>query len=334
MNKLIFTKDFIDKINENYSKSPEKWAYFWNLINHVENKRLVNMYEYWASNVPKPFLKKILPRLREPDSQNYKSARDELRIGFHLSQLGYPFEYEKDFSGLNPDFYIKQNSYEFIVEVVTCDISEDKMGEEKLSRDLIKRINKLSFNAGISTLKRTKLENQSQSKRIVFELKRWLKSHPEIKDKIDIEGFTFRLIQYNPKWQNVQLILTHPVEWVELNKVKDKIDEKVSKYSELIENLQIPFIVAPLPDFNTSVDLEDISIILLGRNNNWSKSKIINGNIGVADLSNDGLFMKRKFLSAILWCYYDFKNVSRMILINNPSATFKLPIDLNFKTNS
>lgn len=326
MKNIIFTKAFTEKIQQEYKRRPEKWKHLFFSATQEEAEFYRGELNNWAANVSPSVLDKMIVSLRKPDKHVH--TRNELRVCYHLSQLGLKFEYEKELDGKTPDLFVSSDDLNFIVEIFTANVSDFENAQTKLKGDLINRIKKLAGNAKLLISLNTQLIDYARNEFIVRNLDNWLSSKPAVGISLDCIGVNFQVIQYDERKKISPYFVSSSVIYPEANKLKKKIIKKVRKYHKISKKYSLPLIIAIIPDFHTGLTMEELANVVIGQDSKWSLNKFEKGNLEPADICKDGLFYD-KYLSAVIWVTADYYGKSIMQHLRNPLA--ELPIPANIK---
>lgn len=235
-------------------------------------------FEKHLKSLPESLSKRILVKLqKESDIGTFTSILAEVDFGLLFNRLGFKLEYEKKYSGKEPDWSLSIGNTTAICEVYRLGKSKNDQKLSDFQSELIEKVRLLEFNYFVKFGYLNKAVDFSKvdSNKIVSVLKEWLLSSPKIiGDKIEImNNFYFEVTRINTK--NNKLSCRDSARIIEFKSGKliqhdflndpNKITEKISKYNEIISKTGYPYFLCIALDFACGFEFEDFEEYFLGK---------------------------------------------------------------------
>jgi hypothetical protein len=199
-------------------------------------------------------------RRRRFDLENIGQTVNEIKVGMHLSSLGWKIEYEKSFDGLSPDWYVEESNGDgpLFVEVFTKRESDTEALAGEYIEDLRQGLRSLAIGAVISLrlyLAYDKIVwSDTLVNRILSEIKTWLSNRPPAKSILKIDRIEIELWDYSDHLKHVEFVATSNAFWVDPYPVRRMVEEKHRKYSDLCVKHKTSLIAACAASFSTAID--------------------------------------------------------------------------------
>ncbi len=240
--------------------------------------------------MPETLRRNAVEKLRS--DQAFFETYHELVVGHFLRSRGMWTEYEKDFNGQTPDWFVSRDGYSqgFIVEVFTANISDAENLANNQLDDFTRRIGSIPFDVGLHVafndgFDASKLQS-SRNKTIIKELKGWL-ANPAAKtgSQLCLDEYTFTVICRDKGFNSVQAGGFAKATCVNTIPLREKIEGKIHKYKHLVESRRLPLIIAVIPDFDAHYGPIEMRRILFGQ---AFEEKVL----------SNGLFVKSPLLSS------------------------------------
>jgi hypothetical protein len=315
---IVFTSEWIQTMEKRYgnrSRSLKSWPYL--IATDDEFFPIRQRVENWVADLPEAGRGKMIPNLRSTD--NFWHACHELAVGSFLKELGLQVEFEKLFGEQTSDWFVcpANGLPPFIVEVFTVNVSESDFFENNQLDDLTRRLGEipLDFAVKISCEDDSAIRqlDSKRNKKIAEAVRMWLQTHNLLSEpSFSLEGFTFEIIHRNRGYPTVQYASITKPTYAAWTPLREKIEEKIHKYKNIVLSNKIPLIVAVARGLGTDYSNFEMKNILLG------------GVFTESPLSN-GLFTKEPLLSGVL--FVERSGMAEWKIQNYPNlkATFPLP---------
>ena len=262
---------------------------------------------------PKALKKTLLGKLNNAQTEtDFLSFVSEINFGLLFNELGFSLQYEKVlFDGKTPDWEISVENTKAICEVYRLGQSEQDQKitnfENKLKRGF--EVIKYGYQIKYSFQKDCINADDFEIEKIISELKNWLSNNREVGDIITIENkikFEIRTLNKNNKVTYISPSKSidykiHRLEQKEYLKSNNRVTEKLSKYSNDITQLRIPYFVCIENDFKNGFDFDEFVNYFQGSWCVYTEDNILNNCENEIEYSELG-------------CLYDYNTVSGIIL--------------------
>jgi hypothetical protein len=322
----VFTEEWVNKIRNCYERRPGLKPYLYLVATKDEYQATRAEIEIWVSNLPQNIQPKVISNLQS--SRNHIHTYNELAVGSALKQLGYQLEYEKALNCLIPDWYVypKGTIAAFIVEVFTAKPSENRIAQQHQKKDLFKRLEQIPIDVSLNIRFRGSVVlDPKKNKILATEIRRWLEDEDQlVGTKLFKKGIIFEIFRRGVGFPHVTVGASLDMFWVNSKSLREKINDKIRKYKNLLQKVRIPFVIAIIPDSRTGLDLDNFGDVLIGQE---IVELILNNNkiIGHKNRRNStGLFCKKPSLSAAIWAWRS-QGKWKIKSAHNPNAAHPLP---------
>jgi hypothetical protein len=326
---IVFTNDWLKELKHKWDKRPryEKPShYFYATDSYYEHVR--SEVEEWITLVPENQLNNVVQRLRL--DKHFQDTYNELVVANILSKCINTIEYEKILTigekRLTPDWYVQKDKINFAVEVLTIKVPEESQKIQQRIGYFISRLHCLNHGVLLNVNFNWRTPpNQQQIKTIVKNLDNWLGGNLYKDQSTVIEAVEF-IFQKRLPQQNPFLITNSYVYGGSTHGLGRKIEQKVAKY----RNIEIPLVVAVVPTFYTSLDIEDACNVILG-----TEQWVLSDTSISPKRDNDGLYTRPipvdNSLSTILWIPKKLGaplHMPEVGIFPNPNAKLELLVDV------
>jgi hypothetical protein len=328
---LVFTDEWIQQVREENERPGISFKPFvYPLATRDEYKTMREKIETWISSLPQPSQEALIPKLRL--LENIDGALDELIIGYFMIMQGYQVEYEKAFSNLTPDWYVKTNIDvpNFVIELFSKDISKAKESQLKQVGELTKRLQQIQCPIVLNMQIKNEsiILNQKINKEIAYKVEQWLVQHnPHNDEYFELHGISFIVGSHDNELEHLLVLGPFLSDMVNPIPLRVKIEQKIRRYKEIILSEKLPFVIGASADFLTALGIDDLTDVLYGtcvlhvRYNKATKEILERRN----GRKNNGLFAEKPLLSAVIWLVnYDFDKW-KISIFHNPNARYPLP---------
>lgn len=303
----VFEESWIKQLKLRYNKSGISAPPVYRVATLDEWRDIRDEIENWFVQLSEFSQKKLLLNLRNPNS--FLQTYNELAVAGSFLELNYDLEYESNIEGLTPDWIIKKdNETLFIVEVFSRVVPE-KIGKRQTQiSELWTRLKEIPIGVALfisyENLSEIPQLDSKITKNIANRVRIWLNEEtPEPKTTKVFNGMVFKVLSYNSKWSHV--ILAGPSSGgftVNNQPIYEGIEEKVKKYKNLLDELNLPLVVAVVPSFDTALGADDIEEVLFDRE----------------------LFDKRPILSAVIGLWRNSMCNYQIAIYHNPKAVYPI----------
>ena len=272
----------------------------------------------------------FINRLKSRKSQ-LKDTFHEFVVGKYFRDIGYNITYEPEINVQHPDWYIKLKESVALIEVFTLNNYEDYENEEIIKIILFNKINQLPYNVDLQiNLSNFNYKNIFDSddpliaiNDIASDINFWLKEN--YKDKInDTYESKYGIIvsSYYNKYNNGIVIKNtktigggiHSFRFFRKIEGNENEKGKYDKYKDLVNKLQIPYIICCVSDSFHRLNMESFSELVLGISpSSFSKRK--HGVITEED-------QKPEISGFMFFVNHLCENRTETVFIANPYAKF------------
>ena len=303
MAMLVFTENWKSELESryrNHKRYTKPFIYFVATENEFQSIR--EQLEEWVSALPEDLRKeRAIKNLRSEES--FRQTYHELAVGALLKNSGLKTEYDKEFNGKTPDWFISSNdgSQDFIVEVFTENISQSAASWDTRLSDLQGRLSDLPFDFALCVDVpfdwNPVILDSRRSKTIAEGVRAWLaNNNPSVGEELHLDEFSFEVILRDRGCSKVKLMGFARPFWVNPRPLKENIAEKVHKYKVLVTANRIPFVVAVVMEFRTGYGADDLENILFGQDGLFKNESLLSGVI-LASRSNTNKWEMKCYLS-------------------------------------
>jgi hypothetical protein len=235
-------------------------------------------FEKHLKSLPKSLSKRTLVKLQKGSNiETFTSLLAEVDFGLLFNRLGFQLEYEKKYSGKEPDWTLSIGNSKAICEVYRLGKSKNDQKLSDFQSELIEKVRLLEFDYFVKfgyLNNEVDLSNVDSNK-IVSDLNEWLHSSPKkIGDRIEIiNNFYFEVTHINAKKNKLscrgsfRTIELKPGKLIQHGLIKDpnKITKKISKYNEIISQTGYPYFLCIALDFACGFEFDDFEEYFLGK---------------------------------------------------------------------
>ncbi len=320
----VFADDWVQKLRLRYVNCGVSAPSLYRLATDPEFELVRETIQQWIDKFSEDSQKKLIERIRNPKS--FHHTYNELKIASIFIKKHSAIEYEQEISGLTPDWTIKNQSNDIllIVEVLTRENScKDKSLSNRIS-ELWQKITSIKIGVALDLSYGEefdeKLLDSKLIKQIFQNVKNWLEEKPLIGAKKNFGNFEFKIVHYSGKWKEVQIFGPGNSLMVDSLTLKKNIEEKIKKYSRLIKEINVPFVIGVVPDFTTGISKSTFEDILFGQ----EVIVIPQNTPEFLSRKTDGIFNQRKSISAVIG-YFD----GEIEVFYNPNANICLVTLMN-----
>jgi hypothetical protein len=258
----VFEEEWIQQFRKRFDNSSVRKPFLYHVATDPSFDALRTKIESLVALWPEDIRKSLIDKLRNP--RHFKNTYNELVVGSHLKALGHEPIYEKSMDGLTPDYYVQEaGGGEFIVEVFTCNLSDEDVSYVNQVADLGSRIDKIPFGAHVKlviNLNEIALD-QKRNKSISAAVKGWLQTRPAVSSTLELEGVECELLAYS-EFPNVGCMIGSFGGdcWGSNAQLAEAIHEKIKKYKKL----GLRMYIAIVAEQETGLTLEDLVNVLFG----------------------------------------------------------------------
>lgn len=222
--------------------------------------------EEWVRLLPERGRKSVVARLRS--SEQFMNTYHELAAGHILRMNGYSAEYEPEVCGKAPDWLAHEpgGGRSFLLEAVSCNTPEEqrrrRSGWQKL-RERLKRI-------PIGVWLEPEMEDDGptitdqMAVRIEKDVRAWLRTKPPVGTEIRTSGVLLRVDAIDDAFARVCFIPPPEAFWTDLDRLRDAIADKASKYGDICASENLPLVVSVVTSFGTGLGMDDFDEVLNG----------------------------------------------------------------------
>ncbi len=325
--QIVFEEKWIQELRERYERPGVYAPGLFRVATDTYWKYIRDEIEKWFALLSQESQVSLIKNLR--NTKSFLHAYNELAVAGIFLDLGFQVEYEKECNGLTPDWLIisKDKTTSFLVEVFSRVSSKEEESRERQTSELTRRLELIPV--GISLLVRYQdlshlVELNSQlTKRVANLVSKWLTEKTRtLRETVEFNGLVFEVIGYNKKSHVLVAGPTSGAFVVNNMPVVENIEEKVAKYKNISETLEIPLIVAIVPSFNTAIEVDNLEEILFGN----EVFVVRNDGSTYSYIDETGLFRKYNILSAVIGLWRNSKGSGwSRAMFNNPDALFPFP---------
>jgi hypothetical protein len=280
--------------------------------------------------LPPESLRRVISRLRDP--KLFAQTWNELAVGDSFRQMGHQVEFEPQWQGLTPDWSVRPAAGNgFLVEVLSSKAPEARKQCDAAWKAFSHLVPGLPFDVDLAISPPVDYDRFAyfnppaiaRQKEIVRELRAWLETTPAVKASIVIDAIEFTLVERRggtgPAYCSVG---TSPFK-VDGEPLKRAVQDKASKYKEMVSSLRLPFLVSVVADFSSGRDFEDLESAVLGEircrlyrraDGPWQQ---------VHSRAENGLFALYPTLSGVTWAEWNRGQIVHKLL-RNPLAAYAL----------
>jgi uncharacterized protein YeeX (DUF496 family) len=209
----------------------------------------------------------------ETDKANILDFQNELAVGHILKKAGFDIEYEADFDGQTPDFFVNHNSSHppFIVEVRSLNTEKKLNTLESELEDLKESIRKLQYRVKLKIefdhFVDDDLEILSINKeKILNNLKLWLDSNDKVDNFIIIDDIKLILLDLEEYSDYITLSSSSSIGYkFQEHRFIRAIKKKKEKYIKLIKKYDFPYVISIFNTFSSRIEPDQIEGIFLGK---------------------------------------------------------------------
>ncbi len=242
--QMMFTDEFRASLLERFAnrsewERPEIW-----LVATSDNRHLQRAWlNRTIDSLSEPGRSKVVARL--PENAHFLSTYTELATAAILQDAGLAIEYEPDLGGKTPDLVVFGDAGPLmLVEVYTKFRHNELRRDEKAWRALQARVQRIPVPVMLAVNRKDgPAPDDATAKRIATRLKEWLLQVPGVaKMNRILEGYDFMIEGQSP---GLYATMTIPGGggWFNSDLVLNAVNEKVSSYAPLADQLDVPLLV-------------------------------------------------------------------------------------------
>lgn len=220
---------------------------------------------------------KFIKKLKlEKDKENFLSTIAEFQFYEFLINEGFSVDFEKEYvlnSGetkLTPDFTILKDSQSIIVEVVKLNTTEKDRIRNDFENYLLEGVEKNAAKCCVKlTLENEYFDAQLYDKElIVSEVSKWLSSNLELEAELILhENFRFRILSIDEKYEHTYVVSNFnsiDIDTRRLNSDNSRFVNKIEKYTSLIDELRMPYLICIKIDFHAGINENELFWTMYG----------------------------------------------------------------------
>jgi hypothetical protein len=330
----VFTKDWIQELRTQFERLPvSKRPVIYSIATADAYHSLRMAIEEMVCKLPPDKRNDVVGKFQT--EEHFWNMFYTLTVGEMLAQKGYEVEYDKDFDGLNPDWYVasKETTPAFVVEVFTDIASSSQQHRSYLIRDLTMRIKRIPSGLTLMMHIEPTVQLSEQDNKQIFEaIKNWIMDHhprPRLRARHGVSGIRIQVLNHSVTRQTTEVVPFTNAFFVDTEALKRKIKSKVKKYKHICAQRQLPLVICAFAGFGTARSLYSLEAILFGNEVAQLVSNNDSGDIlpRVLTRANDGLFHEKPELSAVIWMEGNGMGGWTVTIMSNPSATFHISED-------
>ncbi|HRI04065.1 MAG TPA: hypothetical protein PLL77_10005 [Pyrinomonadaceae bacterium] len=333
--RTLFTDEFIHALKKRYDRPGTVTPALFNFVTG-EFQELRSDVDRTLNALSEECREKFLLSFTNPDT--FQTAYNELAVAGYFAGYGYDIVYEIEIDGLTPDWFITaSNGFVLFLEVLSRSTSKEVRAKETQITDLWNRLKQIEVPACLWIEYEDRHAppplDSAVCKRVTMDARRWLTSEPK-PDKgetLNTNGLVLRVAYYHDRRAHVQVSGPSSGTYtVSTDAVKKGIDAKAKKYDQLCVNNGIPLVVGIAPSFAASIDDEDLTNILYGD----EVMTVARDGSTSTHIENNGIFAKRKSLSAVIGFWRDHHPDERTRIYYNPGAAIPISKSILEPSNS
>lgn len=306
----VFTEEFSSRLLERYSRFPDdKKPFIYRLTIDATFKEMREKIERTIDLAPAEARRGLIGRLQS--AENCINTYHELMVGSALKKLGFIVEYEPVVNRKTPDWRITDplTKKQAIVEVFTCNISDEEKSMFIQLGDLAYRLNKIRKGVYLAiNYSRQASLDQNRNKEIASEVSQWLTRGVKVGDKLTVKCLNDSKLDIKVEMVDDKLphIITSPsLEYarvIDPEPLRKKIQVKISDYGPIALNTKTSLIIAIIPDLYTGYALDSLDDALLGSD---ITRVYFAPNMGIVGMKNvrgdDGVQADNRSLTGVIW---------------------------------
>ncbi|MES2850868.1 MAG: hypothetical protein V4685_17540 [Bacteroidota bacterium] len=237
---------------------------------HPEFLERLNSIE---DNAKKKFMKKLT---RENDKENFLSIVTEFQFYELFSNRGFEIQMEKEYmldygkSKYKPDFTIKKHEHKIIVEVLKLNMTNKDRKRSDFENRLWEEVENIQISCGVKMDFLDEYFDVSlyDEKEIASDFSSWLSQNCVLNAEVILyENFKFTITSITQKHQHVCIIGNSnsiDIDIRRLNSLNSEFVKKFQKYSSLIDNLNMPYIICLKIDFHAGINENELFWAMYG----------------------------------------------------------------------
>ena len=233
---------------------------------------ILELEDILIDNISEDTKNKLVTSLK---SVNFINSYHELFAGKIFQDIGYNLlDYEPFISGKTPDWKIKKNSRECIVEVFTVNKYNDLTIEETQLTFLFFKIQQLPYPYEIfinTSQMNNSLDSVKKINGCISEIETYIKNQEKFYAKFLTLSCGIHLkFRYNEQCERINIINNFKTLLGGANTYRfvNSYKYKYNKYKDLIDNIKIPFIICGITEEFNRLNTEQFKYIISGNNIN------------------------------------------------------------------
>jgi hypothetical protein len=334
--RYVFTPEWISEQKRKYAHCPKharpRQYRFWTSDECAVYRDSI---EQWVGHISPESRTKVIPRLRKPEQ--FKQTYNELAVGESLRHMGHIVEYEVELQGLTPDWLVRSSDAcaGLIIEVVSSNPPQERERCNNGWDGFRHRLDELPGNVLLYVQppfddgdgNPVAPPSGPRQKQIVSYVREWLETSPPKGQGYAIDGIVIRFVGRDPDLDHVSCAIGCLPFWVDAAPLRESVKEKAGKYRGLVQELQLPFVVCVIPDFETARGLDELEVAVFG-DECCRMSRGSHGDHRQEDYrQKDGVFSKYTTLSAVILGEWNNRDLVHTV-VHNPIAAFPLELSV------
>lgn len=251
----------------------------------MEEKSLIEIYSEYHPDFPESLnvfsestRKQIIKKLKcEKSKVNFRSTLAEIQFGELFNNLGFEIDYDYKFgNGQTPDWKISKGNSTAICDVYRLGKTNDDQLRSDFENQILERLEKLPFEYYLQIYFIDEYFDLSlyDINFIIYEVENWIgATSKNVGDKLMVyDNFEFEIKKINTKKNHVCCMGNANSIQIKTEKIKqhenlrpNEITKKLTKYSSIISNNELPYFIAVSIDFVSGFNHDDFIEYFLGR---------------------------------------------------------------------
>jgi len=207
---------------------------------------------------------------KETKETDFLSTITEINFGLFFDKISNTVQYNKTYENLTPDWTLTINGQNIIAEVLRLNPSSSDKVKLDFDNDFMEAMHQIMVGCFLSfdyDEKEIKRENIDIPKCTIL-VEKWLKTKPAINDTLVLfDTIELQIISYPPNIDHTCLAGgggSINFDYRRLKGDRSTLLRKTQKYSSIIENYNLPYIVCIYMDFHTWFKKDDLYTTLYG----------------------------------------------------------------------
>jgi hypothetical protein len=211
----------------------------------------------------------------EKDENNFSSILTELSFFETFIEKGFSVELEKEYVNLQgkkftPDLTLSKNGQSIIAEVVRLNPTKQDDIRNKFESALIEKLEKIEFGCWLQVdfVQEYFATENYDVEEIVRQVSGWILKNDIVNAQLTVENnFTFKINRIDKKLSHVCVLGNAnmiDIDTRRLNSLGSSFVKKISKYSEFLNDLEIPYLVCIKIDSLAGIDKDEMFWTMYG----------------------------------------------------------------------